>query len=148
MALLMRDLTLVAHCTALLCSHLPEVRNMVAARRCQLADQLPTQVLEQCAELLLSLPPSTRAALLATLRRRCCDCQPGAAAAEEIDRCVLALVDASQTSLDLAGLPLSDAAASALAPRLARVRALDVRRCPLLSGTSLRSVLVQSVCCC
>jgi hypothetical protein len=109
-------------------------------------DVAPTQVLEQCDELLPSLPPRTRAALLATLRRRCCDCQPGAAAAAEVDRCVLALVDASQTVLDLAGLPLSDAAASALAPRLARVRALDVRRCPLLSGTMLRRVLAESLC--
>jgi len=93
-------------------------------------------VLDQCGDLLPSLPLATRAALLASLRRRAAafHCLAGSEAGAEIDRCVLALASESQTVLDLAGLRLSDAAAAVLAPRLTRVRALDVRRCPLLTG--------------
>ena len=98
-------------------------------------------MLDQCGDLLPSLPTATRAALLASLRRRAAafDCLAGDDACSEIDRCVLALTSENQTVLDLAGQHMSDAAALALAPRLTRVRALDVRRCPLLTGECHRA---------
>lgn len=107
-------------------------------------------MLDQCGELLHTLPLSTKAALLASVRRRAAglSCRPGDAACSELDRCVLSLTDASQSTLDLAGLPLSDAAAVALAPRLTRVRALDVRRCSLLSGERPRLRVPAEACTC
>lgn len=94
------------------------------------------QVLDQCDDQLATFPRSTKAALLASLRLRFAGVD---AAESEVDRCVLSLTDESQTTLDLSGLPVSDAAAVALAPKLARLRALDVRRCSLLTGKPLRA---------
>ena len=104
-------------------------------------------MLDQCGPLLPSLPLATRAALLACLRRRAAafDCLAGNDASPEIDRCVLALASENQTVLDLAGLRVSDTAAAKLAPRLTRVRALDVRRCPLLTGESGRPRVVPAL---
>ncbi len=45
-----------------------------------------------------------------------------------------ALHDDACRSLDLGGMPVTDVGLAALAPRCAHLRALDVRRCPLLTG--------------
>jgi hypothetical protein len=101
-------------------------------------------VLEQADDdVLRLLPLSTKTALLAAARRRLPGVEladgvlPDAATASlaaECDRVVLSLTDECGEALDLSGMPCTDAACAALAPRCARVRALDVRRCPLITG--------------
>lgn len=89
--------------------------------------------------LLAALPLATKQALLASLRRRL-----SAAGSTACCRCVGALVDVRYELLDLSGLPLSDSCLSDLAPRISRVRSLDLRRCTGVTRHGLRALLAAA----
>jgi hypothetical protein len=101
------------------------------------------QVLEQASEVLPALPAFTRAALLATLAAR----HAGNIAEESCNEAVLLLADDGCQTLDLCRLPVHDATLSALAPRCARLRALDVRHCEHVTG-ACAAVRRRSSCAC
>jgi hypothetical protein len=86
-------------------------------------------VLEQASEALPVLPAFTREALLATLAARHAD-----VGAEACNAALLLLVDDGCQALDACRLPVDDATLAALAPRCARLRALDVRHCENITG--------------